>query len=397
MGSSTSTQQTQSSTSPWAPQASALTGAFTDAQNAYGQASQAQAPTNYTAGFTPDQLATFQSMLGYSNGNTTPGTTSATGSALQSAGTNATTGALTGLSNYDPTALNNTSSLENAANSYVQGQNIPAEVANAMQTATQTANQVTLPGIEQGAAGTGNTNSSRTGIADGLVQESLANQAANLSGSLSSQAYQNGLTLASSNANANNTNELGALTGTAAAGTSAANAGVNAGATGINDQGSLYSMASNAGAGEQAANQATLTNQQQQYQAGVTDPYNAVNGLMGVIGSNNWGSNSTGTNTTTSTPSAWSVIGGLLGGASTAAGTAGKLGWTPFSDRRLKTDIKRVGTLDNGLPVYTFRYTDDPHHMVFMGLMAQEVELMHPEAVGERSGFKTVDYELASA
>jgi hypothetical protein len=67
-----------------------------------------------------------------------------------------------------------------------------------------------------------------------------------------------------------------------------------------------------------------------------------------------------------------------------------------FSDRRLKTDIKRVGTLDNGLPVYTFRYHGMPQ--VHMGLMAQDVEEVHPDAVVEHeSGFKMVNYAQASA
>lgn len=331
MGTTTSTQQTAQQTTPWAPQAAALTSAFGDAQNAYGQSSQATAPTNYTAGFTPDQLATFQQMLGYSNNNTDPATQSATGTALQGAGTAATTGALTGLGDYDPTKLNNTQSISDAATQYANNQNIGAQTAAATNQAEEQARDVTMPGIEQGAATTGNTNSSRTGIADGLVQRSLAENAQNTYNSLYGQAYNNGLTLASNNANANNASELGALNDAAGAGTSAANAGVAAGTAGVNNQGTLYSLAENAGQGEQAANQATLTNQQQQYQAQTQDPYASLAGLMGIIGSQNWGSNSTGTSTTDTTPSAMSVIAGLLGGASSAAGTAGKLGWTPFA------------------------------------------------------------------
>jgi hypothetical protein len=321
-------QETSQQTSPWAPQSGALTTAFSNAQDAYGKAAQAQAPTDFTAQFTPDQLATFKSMLGYANGNTTPGTTAATGAALQGAGTNATTGALSGLGNYDPTKQNNPQSLIDAANKFADGQNIDAQVANSMLPALQQARDVTMPGIEQNAAMTGNTNSSRTGIADGLVQRGLAEQSANLGATLRNSAFQTGLGLASSNANANNANTLGALTGAASAGTNAANSGVNAGSTSINDQGALYGMAGNAGQGEQASQQAYLDNLLKQYQSKTTAPYDALNGEMGIIGSQNWGSNSTGTQTTT--PSAWQVIGGLLGGAGNAASTAGGLGWKPF-------------------------------------------------------------------
>jgi len=68
-----------------------------------------------------------------------------------------------------------------------------------------------------------------------------------------------------------------------------------------------------------------------------------------------------------------------------------------WSDRRLKTDIKRVGTADNGLPVYTFKYKGDDAEQTHVGYMADEVEKLHPEAVGVAgNGYKFVDYDRAS-
>lgn len=61
-----------------------------------------------------------------------------------------------------------------------------------------------------------------------------------------------------------------------------------------------------------------------------------------------------------------------------------------FSDRRLKQEIRLVGHTDDGLNVYTFRYRNEP--VVRMGVLAQEVLELHPEAVGERDGYLTVDY-----
>jgi hypothetical protein len=64
------------------------------------------------------------------------------------------------------------------------------------------------------------------------------------------------------------------------------------------------------------------------------------------------------------------------------------------SDRRFKTDIERVGTLDNGLPVYVYRYVGSPAFQI--GLMADEVEKLHPNAVvTDPQGYKYVDYEIA--
>jgi len=67
----------------------------------------------------------------------------------------------------------------------------------------------------------------------------------------------------------------------------------------------------------------------------------------------------------------------------------------PFlSDRRAKENIKRVGTLDNGLPVYAFNYKGHPVRQI--GLMADEVELVNPSAVVTLDGTQYVDYEKAT-
>jgi hypothetical protein len=74
---------------------------------------------------------------------------------------------------------------------------------------------------------------------------------------------------------------------------------------------------------------------------------------------------------------------------------AGMAAMMMMSDRRLKTDIEPIGKLDDGQIVYRYRYLDSP---VFqLGLMADEVEQVHPEAVAEINGFKAVNYELATA
>lgn len=64
-----------------------------------------------------------------------------------------------------------------------------------------------------------------------------------------------------------------------------------------------------------------------------------------------------------------------------------------LSDRRAKTQVKRVGELDTGEGVYTYRYKgqlDDGR--THMGVMAQEIEKDHPEAVFSFGGVKAVNY-----
>jgi hypothetical protein len=61
-----------------------------------------------------------------------------------------------------------------------------------------------------------------------------------------------------------------------------------------------------------------------------------------------------------------------------------------FSDIRLKKNITRVGTRPDGLGVYEFEYVWGGGRKV--GLMAQEVLGVYPDAVGESGGYLTVDY-----
>jgi hypothetical protein len=85
----------------------------------------------------------------------------------------------------------------------------------------------------------------------------------------------------------------------------------------------------------------------------------------------------------------FSGLGGLAQGVGSAAAAA-----IPFmmSDKRLKTDIEKVGKTDAGLPIYTYKYKGDSKTQ--MGVMAQDVEKKTPKAVKEVGGFKAVNYAL---
>lgn len=73
---------------------------------------------------------------------------------------------------------------------------------------------------------------------------------------------------------------------------------------------------------------------------------------------------------------------------------AGNILTSMFSDRELKDNIVRVGQLHNGLPVYLFTYKGDNEPR--LGLMAQDVLAVHPEAVAvDKSGYLKVNYALA--
>ena len=87
-------------------------------------------------------------------------------------------------------------------------------------------------------------------------------------------------------------------------------------------------------------------------------------------------------------------LGGLFGLAGTLGGAAMKYGPALISDARLKDNIRRIGTADNGLPIYAFQYKGDDTPR--MGLMAQDVLHVKPDAVVTMpNGFMAVDYGKA--
>lgn len=83
------------------------------------------------------------------------------------------------------------------------------------------------------------------------------------------------------------------------------------------------------------------------------------------------------------------AIGGIGSGLAQGIGAAGGAA-AFFSDKRLKTDIKKVGKTNDGLPVYTYKYKGDDKTQ--MGVMAQDVEKKNPSAVKTIDGFKAVNY-----
>jgi hypothetical protein len=83
------------------------------------------------------------------------------------------------------------------------------------------------------------------------------------------------------------------------------------------------------------------------------------------------------------------LSGNATSGTSTTTGGGGF-----FSDERLKENIQRVGETDDGQPIYRYNYKGDKNTQI--GLLAQDVEKHHPEAVGLAGGYKTVNYKKAT-
>lgn len=86
--------------------------------------------------------------------------------------------------------------------------------------------------------------------------------------------------------------------------------------------------------------------------------------------------------------------GSMISGAIKGAAAIAQIGMF-LSDRRLKTDITRIGER-GGLPWYSFRWISDG--IPAEGFMADEVRALKPHAVSENEqGYLMVDYNLAGA
>jgi hypothetical protein len=308
----------------YGPQQNFLQSIFGQLPSALQTSQGAQLPQNFTAGMTPQQLQIAQGEVGAGQGLAgNGGTLAGAGTTAAGQGYQGASSALQSLLGFNPAATNNTSNVINGANAYVNGMNIPQMVQGDMAAANANAAETTLPGLQQGMAGSGNVNSSRNGLAQGLVQSNLANQAAGLAANLQGTGYNTGAGLTEQQLQSNNANALSALTGGLYGGTGLGTSGALGATEGTNNAANAFGM-QNQGAGmQQQNNQLGLTNQLQQYLYGTQSPFLPLQEAMGIGGGYNWGTNSSvngfqnsngrGTTNQQQNPSALSLIGSGLG------------------------------------------------------------------------------------
>lgn len=82
-------------------------------------------------------------------------------------------------------------------------------------------------------------------------------------------------------------------------------------------------------------------------------------------------------------------------GVQNTTGTSSGIGLNILSDEHAKEDKRKVGEMADGTPIHSWRYKGDP--VTHVGPMAQEVEKRNPDAVSTRpDGLKTVDMRAAT-
>jgi hypothetical protein len=154
-----------------------------------------------------------------------------------------------------------------------------------------------------------------------------------------------------------------------------------------------YGMLTSAGGFEQAQAQNDINAQLAKFQQANTYPLQGLGVLESSLGQTPYntgtsGSSQSTTQQTQSNPMAMalgglSTLGGLFsapaGGISAASGIQNFFGG---SDRRMKTDITRVGTHRTGIPIHAYRYKGDPKtYPKVVGPMAEDVAKIAPHAV----------------
>jgi len=144
----------------------------------------------------------------------------------------------------------------------------------------------------------------------------------------------------------------------------------------------LLGALSGVGREEQALNQALLDRPAQSVAASNQANQQRINNLIAALG----GAPTPTSTTQSSSPSNLDAI------------TAIALAASAFSDRRLKVDLKKIGTHSTGLNVYEWEWNAkafilglDKHPR--KGFIAQEVQNVFPEAVFEGThGYLMIDY-----
>lgn len=276
--------------------------------------------------------------------------------------------------------------LDPNSNQYLQ-----QAIQGATQPIVQNFQNAVLPGITQEAVSNGGFGGTRQGIAEGLAAQGMQQQIGNVASQMMNQNYQNGLNVMQGSLGQQIQGQLGGQQAQqqSIAGQQAGLAGASGllqNTGNILNQTTVPAQAIAAVGGQnQAMSQAQLSEQVQKYINEQLIPFATAQDVAAMA----FGMPGGSTKSVSTAPG--NPMAGIQAGTSALGAIAPLL---MKSDRRLKKDIRKVDKLVDGLNVYVFKYIDDLVERI--GLMADEVEVMYPNAVVIVNGYKTVDYSIPS-
>ncbi|GAA0247241.1 hypothetical protein LNAOJCKE_0409 [Methylorubrum aminovorans] len=285
--------------------------------------------------------------------------------------------ALSGL--FNTATADNTASNIARANQYASQQNVGDIVKAASFDARRNAAENVLPSLYRNASGSGNINSSRTALAEGVVNRGLAEQEQNLSATTRANLFNNALSTVGNE----NAQRLQALGGAGTLSNIIGGQGYTGTTSGFDAYGKALTAQQAAGYGQQQLGQNVIDNNYKMWNQQNQFPWDNAARLYSLVGDLKGGvahTVGTGTSETTQTPSMLSTIGQGIG-----------LFGSLFSDERYK-DIKSgpIGSWNGVAPAYLYSYKHDPSQL-HVGPKAQEVAKVRPDVVRDVGGALVID------
>lgn len=316
--------QSVASSDPWVPQQQYLTHGFGQAQDAL---TKGQNAGDYYTGQRVADLNPWQTQ-GYST----------VGSFAQNQGMGAADSLMKagqGTINYGAQFGDNAASLYRKLNGadptqqiignaglYADNPYLDSQIDAASRDVVRNLTEQQLPGLDLAAAGSGNMNSSRTGVAEGIMARGAQDRIGDIAAQMRGNAYLNGLGMSQNQYNTGISQQMlanGQLLSAGDFGRIATDAGLNAG------YGAGDAMA-RAGAGFQTQQQNVLNAQQQAFKDQQTAPLDLVGKYMSII-NGNYG----GTNTSSSGGGTAGAVQGALTGGMGGLGLYGKFSQPSYS------------------------------------------------------------------
>jgi hypothetical protein len=277
-----------------------------------------------------------------------------------------------------------------------------SQLAGYMNPYTQSVINATLPIMQQNlglsqdqqqnAASSANAfGGSRQAIQQGVTQAQGAMGMGQMAAQLNQANFAQGMGAAQQ---ANLANQQAGLTGNAQQ-IAAGGALGTLGAQQMQNNLANYGMLTSAGALQEQQQQNVINAQISQLAQAQGYPAQQLGVLESALGMTPYntgtsGSSASTTEQQTSNPAAiatgaMQMMGNLFGSGGQGMAALGALGIG--SDRRLKTDIVKVGKHHTGVPIYGFRYKGDPkHYPKVVGPMAEDVAKIAPHAVSSIPG-----------
>jgi len=368
-------------TDPWAPQQPYLKKAFSEAEAIYDKKkSEALYRGDFQASYRGKDLEGIDSVRKWAL-NTGQGLVdeqAAGGKDLFSRGSTALGEVDSGLKDFAGKDWTQTH-IDNAGR-YANNPHLDGMIQAATRDAQRTFNEDTIRGINQNAAATGNTNSTRAGIAAGVAQRGIADFVGDTSASMRGDAWNNGLKMSQGDQQS----LLASLMGRG----ELAQGMVTQGNSSMNDalanEAGLLGLHSSVAELFKADKQAKIDNKLQKFDYKSNKQSNDLQNFYNIVGDKLWGSEGFSMSKTKTTPSAMSTAGSVIG----------VLGSLFKSDARTKDIISEAGRTKDGLKLYRYTYKDAKHLGEFIAPLAQDVQAKYPEAVVEINGVLYIDTNL---